>query len=784
MKIGFFLWGLEMYKVLFLVASLVISAQSMMVTGRVTSAVSKDPVSAVIISAGEIYSLTDINGRFEIEINEATFLRVEKIGYLPVNIEKKHFVSDLQIELEIDPFILSEVVIESNFKDKALSDISSSVSVRNAEQIQSFGGSHFQQIIESVPNMHWAGGTSRPRYLQIRGIGERSQYAGDGPPDFSVGYYLDGVDLSGLSVGAMFDIGQVEVFRGPQSTVFGPNSLAGAVNVKSIEPTSVFSGKVRMERGSDGLMTREIVVNTPFNENFSTRLGYQSSRANGFRYNKFSDRDDTNKRNEEVFRLKGRYLGSSGILYKMTAFVIDIDNGYEMWAPDNNTDLNTYSNQLGSDDLDLKALALFSEWPIIKDEISLTSISTIVRADMDYSYDGDWGNDSYWLKNYGFDPDEQGWNYEFFDKTLRTREVFSQEMRLKLNEVRNWNFVAGMYAKTLQESDDANGYLLGGSVSSLDAEFENTSLAAYFAADRMITPKTTFVFNSRLERSDLDYAGLTDIDRTTLRFNVSDWLWGGNISLINKLTITNSIYFTLSRGYLTGGINQHPKLVAINRPYEPEHMINIEIGHKWLTSEFSIQTSLFYSLRSDQQVSLSTQQDPEDPNSFFFYRANAAKGRNSGIEVESNYSFSPSLRTHLSLALLDSYVNSFEYTGPNGVELSGDRESAHAPQYRTHFGIEWSSYLGFFAKVAGTHTSDFYFSESHNESSDAYSLVDGSFGYVIEGYRFEGWIRNIFDERYATRGFFFSLEPPDYKEKLYKSYGDPRQIGLRFTKDW
>jgi len=590
--------------------------------------------------------------------------------------------------------------------------------------------------------------------------------------------------LSGLSVGAMFDIGQVEVFRGPQSTVFGPNSLAGVVNVKSIEPTSVFSGKVRMERGSDGLMTREVVVNTPLNENLSARAGYQFSHANGFRSNKFLDRDDTNKRNEEVFRLKGRYLGGNGILYKMTALVIDIDNGYEMWAPDNNVDLNTYSNQLGSDDLDLKALALLSEWPIVRDKISLTSISTIVRADMDYSYDGDWGNDSYWLTNYGFDPDEQGWNYEFFDKTLRTREVFSQEMRLRFNEIGNWNFIAGMYAKTLQESDEANGYLLGGYVSSLDAEFENTSLAAYFAADRMVTPKTTFVFNSRLERSDLDYAGLTDIDRTTLRFNVSDWLWGGNISLINKLNNSNSIYFTLSRGYLTGGINQHPKLVATNRPYEPEHMLNIEIGHKWLTSEFSIQTSLFHSLRSDQQVSLSTQQDPQDPNSFFFYRANAAKGRNRGIEVESNYSFSRGIRAHLSFALLDSYINSFEYLGPNGVELSGDRESAHAPQYRTHFGIEWSSSIGLFAKVAGTRTSDFYFSESHNESSDTYSLVDGGFGYVIEGYRFEGWIRNVFDERYATRGFFFSLEPPDYQEKLYKSYGDPRQIGLRITKDW
>ena len=773
-----------MYRVLILVVGLAVSVQSMIVSGRVTSAVSMDPVSGVIISAGEIYSLTDVNGRFKIESNEANALRIEKIGFITVTIEKKYFGADLEIELEIDPFLLSEVVVESNFKDKSLSDVSSSVSVRNAEQIQSFGGSRFQQLIESVPNLHWAGGTSRPRYLQIRGIGERSQYAGDGPPNFSVGYHLDGIDLSGLSAGAMFDIGQVEVFRGPQSSVFGPNSLAGVVNVKSIEPTSVFSRKVKMESGSDGLLSSEIIINSPLTENLSFRTGYQFSRANGFRSNKFLDRDDTNKRNEEVFRLKGRYLSGRGILYKMTALVIDVDNGYEMWAPDNNIELNTYSNQLGRDDLDLKALALLTEWPIIRDKISLTSISTIVKADMDYAYDGDWGNDSYWLTNYGYDPDEQGWKYEFFDSTLRTREVFSQEMRLKFNEVGNWNFIAGIYGKTLHESDEANGYLLGGSVSSLDAEFEKRSLAAYFAADRIITPNTTLVFNSRLERSDLDYAGLTDIDQATLRFNVSDWLWGGNISLINKLDIKNSIYFTLSRGYLPGGINQHPKLVATNRPYESENMINLELGYKWLTSEFSIQTSLFHSLRSDQQVSLSTQQDLQDPNSFFFYRGNAAKGRNSGIEVESNYSFSRSIRAHLSLAILDTYVNSFEYIGPNGVELSGDRESAHAPQYRTHLGIDWSSNFGFFAKVAGTYTSDFYFSESHNKNSDAYSLLDGGLGFVIEGYRFEGWIRNIFDERYVTRGFFFSLEPPDYQEKLYKSYGDPRQIGLRVTKEW
>ena len=43
------------------------------------------------------------------------------------------------------------------------------------------------------------------------------------------------------------------------------------------------------------------------------------------------------------------------------------------------------------------------------------------------------------------------------------------------------------------------------------------------------------------------------------------------------------------------------------------------------------------------------------------------------------------------------------------------------------------------------------------------------------------WGRNLLDERYGVRGFYFGLEPPDYADKLYKSYGDPRQIGVRLT---
>ena len=773
-----------MYKLVFLVFILAASAQAIIIQGSVISEETGISVPGATVSVNDTYSITDKDGRFTLDAGGANVLRVEKIGYIPVVIEKMNFGKYLKIEVKIDPFVLSEVVVESNFIEKSLSDISSSLSLRSSEQVQSFGGGRLQQVIESVPNLHWAGGTSRPRYLQIRGIGERSQYSGDGPPNFSVGYHLDGIDLSGLSVGAMFDVKQVEVFRGPHSSVFGPNSLAGMINVKSAEPTSVLSGKVRLDSGSDGLFSGEMVLNTPLSEKLSVRLGYQHSYSDGFRSNKFLDKENTNKRNEAVARLKGRYLSSGGILFNLTALAMDLDNGYEMWSPDNNVELNTYANQLGSDDLKLKALALHSDWPIVRDKIHLTLISTIVRADMEYSYDSDWGNDAYWLSNYGHDPNEEGWKYEYFDKTLRSREVISQEIRIKFLAVNAWNITAGTYVKKLQELDEANGYLFSGLVSSLDAKFKNDNLAVYIAADRMITPNTSVVFNSRLERSGLDYTGQTNSEAFPLNFGVADWFGGGNISLINKLDSDKSVYFSLSRGYLPGGINQHPKLETYNRLYHPEYMTNLEVGYKWLASDFAIQTSLFHAFRSDQQVSLSTQQDRGDPNSFFYYRANAAKGRNSGIEIESDYSFSRRLRVRFSLALLDSYVNLFEYSSPNGVELSGDRESTHAPKHRIHFGIEWSGNNGIFVKVAGTHTSDFYFSESHNQKSAPYSLVDGNIGSDMGSYRIEGWIRNIFDERYATRGFFFGLEPPNYPEKLYKSYGDPRQIGLRVTKEW
>ena len=112
------------------------------------------------------------------------------------------------------------------------------------------------------------------------------------------------------------------------------------------------------------------------------------------------------------------------------------------------------------------------------------------------------------------------------------------------------------------------------------------------------------------------------------------------------------------------------------------------------------------------------------------------------------------------------------------------REQAHAPKNSFSIGINWKptnqSYLSL--NVVGK--SEFYYSDSHNNTSESYNLTNINYGYEHGQWTYSLWARNIFDKYYSVRGFYFGNEAPNFIDKLYRRHGDPRHLGVMIQYDF
>jgi len=95
---------------------------------------------------------------------------------------------------------MDEVVVTAELRDHTLTDLPASATVLDAQTLEAAGVQHFQDVLGLVPNLNWSAGTSRPRFFQLRGIGELSQW--QGAPNPSVGFLIDGIDFSGIGMPA------------------------------------------------------------------------------------------------------------------------------------------------------------------------------------------------------------------------------------------------------------------------------------------------------------------------------------------------------------------------------------------------------------------------------------------------------------------------------------------------------------------------------------------------------------------------------------------------------
>ena len=119
------------------------------------------------------------------------------------------------LAIDEDALAVEEIIVRADYRLSELNDIPSSLIVLDENLIQNRNAQHLEEVLLNAPNVNFSSGSSRSRFYQIRGIGERGQFSE--PLNSSVGVIIDGIDFSGIGNAAMlYDIDQVEVFLGPQ----------------------------------------------------------------------------------------------------------------------------------------------------------------------------------------------------------------------------------------------------------------------------------------------------------------------------------------------------------------------------------------------------------------------------------------------------------------------------------------------------------------------------------------------------------------------------------------
>ena len=173
-------------------------------------------------------------------------------------------------------------------------------------------------------------------------------------------------------------------------------------------------------------------------------------------------------------------------------------------------------------------------------------------------------------------------------------------------------------------------------------------------------------------------------------FNPSNDMSGGKISLIKNIESGSNIFISIAKGYKQGGFNLGLGLGGDvsnkDLTYDPEFLTNYEIGinSKIMDSKLNIETVIFYSDREDQQVLISTQVDPTDPNTFSFLTQNAAEGVNYGLEINLDMQLTNDFNIFANLGILKTEIKNWE----SRLDLEG-RSQAHAPERSYAFGFNW-----------------------------------------------------------------------------------------------
>lgn len=687
---------------------------------------------------------------------------------------------------------IEEILVTADFRRASLMEMPASLTVVDGETITGRAARHLDQVLNMAPNVNYAGGASRGRYFQIRGIGERSQFVD--PVNPSVGLTIDGLNFSGIgNAGTLFDIDQVEVLRGPQGTRFGAYGMAGMINLTSAAPTDTFKGYVSGGAGNYDSWHTGAVISGPLAEGLLGRLAVHQNRSDGYIDNTHLGRDDTSDYDELNARGRLQWQATEDLRFDTTLFYVDVDNGYDDFSLDNNR--RTLSDEPGHDRQETIALGITGRWTG-SDYFVLEATVGYEHSDLEYGFDEDWTHTGI-CDGQACDSDIWGfdWWYSTTDNYTRDRESAQLDVRLVsepeggLFGTMPWVLGVYYYDRQVDLTREFFDWDLGQDSVFLST-YDTSHQALYGQISAPLLKRLTLTAGGRVERFRGDYR-----DSRSVRSRPGETLWGGEVSLEYQSGDNSLVYGLVSRGFKAGGVNgealgqarrsgfDDSVIAFLNErlEFETETADNFEIGFKgsYLDDRWQLRLAAFYMNREDVQL----RGWYNEGALFVGYIDNGASGTNRGLELETRFQVTPDFALFASLGYLDTEIQDFFVrSGDQLVDKSG-RDQAHAPNYQFHAGAEWQITNSLRARLETEGKDRFYFSDSHDQLSGRYALVHGRVSYSLANLELSLWGRNLTDRDYAVRGFYFANDPRNFylEEENYIQFGEPRTYGVSAT---
>ena len=678
------------------------------------------------------------------------------------------------------PSPLPEVVVTASLRPAPVEEVPMSVSVLDGETLQRAGQQHFEDVLGLVPNLDWAGDTSRPRYFQLRGIGELEQY--QGAPNPSVGVLFDDIDFSGLgSVATLYDVDQIEVLRGPQGTRYGANALGGLIYVRSAAPEDHFDARADLTAGDYATRSYGAMLTGPVDAlDSSFRLAAQKYLSDGYYTNAYLGRNDTDAVDETTVRGRWRWSPSALLQLDLTLLELRMDNGYDAWTLDGTR--TTRTDQPGEDVQHSTGAAAHLTYRGLGP--TLTLIGTWADSRIVYGFDADFGNPQWWAP----------YTYTYSDTQQRERKTNTAEMRLASAGGGGVQWLAGLYSLGLAESFDdrspgvyvdpfdptQNSTVLSVTTS----EYSSRNTAVFGELDGELAHRWNWSLGARLERRTADYhdrvTNLGEPDATHA-FAPQNGMWGGQASLEYALEADQRLYALISRGYKAGGFNLGPGLPPGQILFSPEWDLNYELGYKAELAEHHVRldADVFYMQRHSLQIVTGEQLAPDNPDTFVLYTTNAPSGRNYGLESTLRFASGGRFEASAALGLLNTAYHGLTL---NGVLLP-DRALPHAPDWNAALSGTVHGGAGSYLRIDLTGMDGFYYDVPALDpyKSGSYVLVNARLGIERGHWSASLWVRNLADRNHAVRGFYFGDVPPNFPNQQFIQLGPPRTFGGSLT---